>query len=48
MNIYVKIMIKKCKKYIIKGKYVGIIFYNGLIKFIDNENNRYFGVELFN
>lgn len=33
---------------ITKGKYAGTILYNGPIKFIDNENNRYFGVELFN
>lgn len=33
---------------ITKGKYAGTILYNGSIKFIDNENNRYFGVELFN
>ena len=31
---------------ITKGKYAGTILYNGPLKFIDNENNRYFGLEL--
>ena len=38
------------KNYIIitQGKYAGTILYNGPLKFIDNENKRYFGLELFN
>lgn len=38
------------KKFIIitKGKYAGTILYNGPLKFIDGENKRYFGLELFN
>jgi hypothetical protein len=38
------------KNYIIitQGKYAGTILYNGPLKFIDGENNRYVGLELFN
>jgi len=38
------------KNYIIitQGKYAGTILYNGPLKFIDSENNRYVGLELFN
>lgn len=32
---------------ITKGKYAGTILYNGKIKFIDNENKRYFGLDLY-
>lgn len=31
---------------ITKGKYAGTILYNGPLKFIDNKNNQYFGLEL--
>ena len=33
---------------ITQGKYAGTILYNGPLKFIDNENKRYVGLELFN
>ena len=38
------------KNYIIitQGKYAGTILYNGPLKFIDSENKRYVGLELFN
>ena len=38
------------KNYIIitQGKYSGTILYNGPLKFIDSENKRYVGLELFN
>ncbi len=38
------------KNYVIitQGKYAGTILYNGPLKFIDNNNNRYFGLELHN
>lgn len=38
------------KKFIIitKGEHAGTILYNGSLKFIDGENKRYFGLELFN
>ncbi|GKU24991.1 hypothetical protein [Clostridium folliculivorans] len=32
---------------ITKGKYAGTILYNGNFKFIDNENKRYFGLEIY-
>ncbi|GFP76166.1 hypothetical protein [Clostridium fungisolvens] len=32
---------------ITKGKYAGTILYNGNFKFIDNENKRYFGLDLY-
>jgi len=37
------------KNYIIitQGQYAGTILYNGPMKFIDSENKRYFGLELF-
>lgn len=37
------------KKFIIitKGEHRGTILYNGPLKFIDNENKRYFGLDLF-
>lgn len=31
---------------ITKGKYAGTIFYNGSLKFVDDEHKRYFGLEL--
>lgn len=36
------------KNYVIitQGKYAGTVLYNGPLKFIDNNNNRYFGLEL--
>lgn len=33
---------------ITQGKYAGTILYNGPIKFVDNDNKRYFGLELYN
>lgn len=33
---------------ITQGKYAGTILYNGPFKFVDNDNKRYFGLELFN
>ncbi|OOM77787.1 hypothetical protein [Clostridium sp. BL-8] len=38
------------KNYVIitEGKYAGTILYNGPLKFIDNDNIRYFGLELHN
>lgn len=37
------------KNYIIitQGKYAGTILYNGSLKFIDDQNKQYFGLELF-
>ncbi|GFZ29872.1 hypothetical protein CSC2_03980 [Clostridium zeae] len=32
---------------ITKGKYAGTILYNGNFKFIDNDNKRYFGLEIY-
>lgn len=38
------------KNYVVitQGKYAGTILYNGPLKFIDNEDKRYFGLELSN
>lgn len=33
---------------ITQGKYAGTVLYNGPLKFIDSENKRYVGLELFN
>jgi hypothetical protein len=40
---------RNLKNFIIitKGKYAGTILYNGNLKFIDNENKRYFGLEMY-
>lgn len=40
---------RNLKNFIIitKGKYAGTVLYNGNFKFIDNENKRYFGLELY-
>lgn len=38
------------KNYVVisQGRYSGTILYNGPLKFVDNENNRCFGLELLN
>lgn len=40
---------KNLKNYIVitHGKHAGTILYNGFMKFIDDENKRYFGIELW-
>ncbi|QAA33431.1 hypothetical protein [Clostridium manihotivorum] len=48
LKFNLKSLDRNIKNYVVitKGKYAGTVLYNGSIKFLDDDNKRYFGLEL--